>query len=411
MGHTKESILLAALELFARDGYEAVSVSAIAGSLGMTKSALYKHYRSKRDIFDSIVARMEQRDADGAEAFALPTDAVETSREGYAAACVNAVADYAKAQFRYWTQDEFAARFRRMLTLEQYRSEEMMHLYQQYLAAGPLKYLEDLFRAMSFRDPRERAIELYAPMVMLYGVYDGAEDKTAVCSELDACIERIRAADQEEQRRIRMEQKHCVIRLERKEEQREVETLVRESFWNVYRPGCLEHYVLHLLRDDPDFVPELDLVLEKDGKLIGQNVFVRTALKSDDGRSIPIMMMGPICIAPEYKRQGYGKLLLDASLERAAALGAGAVCFEGNIDFYGKSGFTYARTFGLRYHGLPEGEDDSFFLCKELKKGYLDGVSAEFVTPPTYLVDEAKAEEFDAQFPPKEKKRLPGQLF
>lgn len=202
-----------------------------------------------------------------------------------------------------------------------------------------------------------------------------------------------------------------IIRNERTDEHREVETLVREAFWNVYRPGCLEHYVLHCLRDDPAFVPELNYVMEKDGQLIGQNVFVRAVINKDDGGELPIMTMGPICIAPEYKRKGYGKLLLDYSLEKAAELGAGALCFEGNIDFYGKSGFDYASKFGIRYHGLPDGEDASFFLCRELTLGYLDGVTGEYATPQGYFVDENEAEEFDRHFPPKVKLTLPGQLF
>ena len=201
------------------------------------------------------------------------------------------------------------------------------------------------------------------------------------------------------------------IRLEKIEERREVENLVREAFWNVYRPGCLEHYVLHCLRDDPAFVPELDFVMEKDGRLIGQNIFMRAIIKADDGREIPIMTMGPICICPELKRQGYGKILLDFSMKKAAELGCGALCFEGNIDFYGKSGFDYASNFGIRYHGLPEGEDASFFLCRELIPGYLNGITGEYATPNGYFVDEAEAEDFDKGFPHKEKLVLPGQIF
>ena len=208
-----------------------------------------------------------------------------------------------------------------------------------------------------------------------------------------------------------MGNKNYRIRLEKKEEYREVENLVREAFWNVYRPGCLEHYVLHQLRKDPAFVRALDFVMEKDGQLIGQNMFMRAAIKADDGRDVPIMTMGPICICPEHKRKGFGKILLDYSLEQAVALGCGAVCFEGNIDFYGKSGFTYAGSYGIRYHGLPEGEDASFFLCKELIPGYLKGITGEYATPQGYFVDEAETEEFDKMFPHKEKLVLPGQLF
>jgi len=208
-----------------------------------------------------------------------------------------------------------------------------------------------------------------------------------------------------------MSKNDYIIRLERKDEQRKVETLVREAFWNVYRPGCLEHFVLHQLRNDPAFVRELNFVMEKDGQLIGQNVFMRARIKADDGREIPIMTMGPICIHPQFKRKGYGKILLDYSLEKAAELGCGALCFEGNIGFYGKSGFTFASDFGIRYHSLPEGEDASFFLCRELIPGYLAGISGEYATPQGYFVDEAAAEDFDKGFPYREKLVLPGQIF
>ena len=208
-----------------------------------------------------------------------------------------------------------------------------------------------------------------------------------------------------------MNKNNIEFRLERKEEYRQVEALVRESFWNVYRPGCVEHYLLHLLRGHSDFVPELDIVMLEDGKIIGQNVFVKTVIRADDGRSIPIMTMGPVCVANELKRQGYGKMLLDYSLAKAAEAGCGALCFEGNIDFYGKSGFSFAENFGIRYHGLPEGADASFFLCRELIDGYLDGITGEYATPYAYLIDETEAEAFDKSFPYKEKLKLPGQIF
>ena len=190
------------------------------------------------------------------------------------------------------------------------------------------------------------------------------------------------------------------IRLETKEEHRAVENLVREAFWNVYRPGCREHYVIHVLRDDPAFVKELDFVM-----------VMRTVINADGGRDVPVLTMGPIGIIPELKRKGFGKMLLDRSLEKAVELGFGAVLFEGNIGFYGKSGFDYARRFGIRYHDLPEGADDSFFLCKELFPGYLNGVTGVYRTPPGYYVKEADVEAFDKGFPCKEKQKLPGQIF
>ena len=207
-----------------------------------------------------------------------------------------------------------------------------------------------------------------------------------------------------------MNKNDYLIRLETPADYTEVECLVRESFWNMYRPGCSEHYVLHCLRKNKDFVPELDFVMEKDGRIIGQNIFVKAELCADDGRHIPIMTMGPICIANDFKCKGYGKILLDYSIEKAKEMDAGALCIVGNIDFYGKSGFTYASEYGIRYHGLPKDADSSFFLCKELIPGYLDGVTGEYATPTGYFVDEAEVKEFDKQFPSKEKLKLPGQL-
>lgn len=208
-----------------------------------------------------------------------------------------------------------------------------------------------------------------------------------------------------------MKQENIIIRREMPTDYAAVEELTRNAFWNVYRPGCLEHYVVHVLRQDPDFVPELDLVMERDGQLIGHVLYMRAKIVADDGREIPMMTFGPISIRPDLQRQGLGKYLLDYSMEQAGKLGAGALCIEGNIDFYGKSGFVVAGTRGIRYHGEPEQESIPYVLLKELWPGFLDGVTGVYHTPKGYYVDEDAAEEFDRNFPPREKLRLPGQLF
>lgn len=208
-----------------------------------------------------------------------------------------------------------------------------------------------------------------------------------------------------------MSEKRVTIRRETPDDYRAVENLTRESFWNVYCPGCLEHYVLHCFRTDPAFVPELDLVMTLDEARIGQVIYVRAKIDCDDGRELPIMTFGPICIAPSYKRQGYGKRLLDDSIERAKAMGVGALAIAGNIDFYGKSGFVPAKTKGVRYADDPEAD---YFLIKELIPGFLDGVSGTYKDPEGYWVCEKNPDAFEAYeatFPPKQKLKLPGQLF
>lgn len=200
------------------------------------------------------------------------------------------------------------------------------------------------------------------------------------------------------------------IRLETPADYNTVENLTREAFWNVYRPGCLEHYVLHMFRNRPEFVNELDLVLEIGGQIIGHVMFVRAEITTDDGRSLPIMTFGPISIHPDYQRKGYGKILLDYALDKAAEMGVGAVCMEGNIDFYGKCGFDVASKIGIHYYAEPREDVVPYFLLRQLQEGFLEGVTGVYRTPEGYFVDETEAEEFDRQFTPKIKLKLPGQL-
>ena len=187
MEDTKEKILLAALRLFANDGYEAVSVSEIAGELGITKGALYKHYKNKKDIFDSIVKRMEEMDFERAVEYEMPEEAACDAADKYKNMPLDKIKKYAIAQFSHWTEEEFSSLFRKMLTVEQYRSREMLAMYHQYLGNGPLDYMKDIFEGMAEneQEAEQLAIEFYAPMYMLYGIYDNAEDKGNVFRMLE----------------------------------------------------------------------------------------------------------------------------------------------------------------------------------------------------------------------------------
>ena len=189
MGNRKEEILIVALHLFARDGYEAVSVSQIAGELDMTKGALYRHYKSKRDIFDCIVQRMEQQDSEQARQNEVPEESIERMPEEYQNVSVEDFVGYSKSMFEYWTEDDFASSFRKMLTIEQFRSEEMQNLYQQYLVSGPAEYVKDLFKNMKIKNPEENAVKFYANMFFYYSMYDGAADKAK--SQFEQMLDKI----------------------------------------------------------------------------------------------------------------------------------------------------------------------------------------------------------------------------
>ena len=191
MGNRKEEILIVALHLFARDGYEAVSVSQIAGELDMTKGALYRHYKSKRDIFDCIVQRMEQQDSEQARQNEVPEESIEKVPEEYQNVSVEDFVGYSKSMFEYWTEDDFASSFRKMFTLEQFRNEEMQNLYQQYLVSGPAEYVKDLFKNMEIKNPEEEAVKFYANMFFYYSVYDGATDKTKAKCQFEYMLDKI----------------------------------------------------------------------------------------------------------------------------------------------------------------------------------------------------------------------------
>ena len=203
------------------------------------------------------------------------------------------------------------------------------------------------------------------------------------------------------------------IRLEQPKDWLEVETLTREAFWNVYRPGCTEHYVLNQYRNNPDFIPELAFVMEEDGRIIGHVMFSKAEITHDDGSRFPSWTFGPISIHPDYKRKGYGLKLLQFALEKAMAMGVGLIQMEGNIDFYRHAGFDFAHRLNIHYHAEPRNAEVPYFLAQELIAGYWGGREGTYCPPKGYFVADENPEAFEAYeaaFPPKEKLRLPGQL-
>ena len=204
------------------------------------------------------------------------------------------------------------------------------------------------------------------------------------------------------------------IRLEQPADYREVENLTREAFWNVYAPGCVEHYVLNQYRNNPDFIPELDFVMEAGNAIIGHVMFSKAEIVKEDGTILPAWTFGPISIHPDYMRKGYGLRLLKYALEKAREMGVGVICMEGNIDFYKHAGFVVASTLGIHYHAEPKENEVPYFLAQELIPGYLSGgIEGTYHTPKGYYVafeNKEAFEAFEATFPKKEKKKQEGQI-
>lgn len=199
MSDTKGNILMTALHLFAQDGYEAVSVSLIAGELGMTKGALYKHYKSKRDIFNQIVERMYQIDYARAQKYNIPEEIFANKPESYKNASIDRIIAFNISHFDYLTQDDFGSNLRKMLTLEQYRNAEIAQLHQNYFTGGPIVYIEKLFHEMieegvlKKEDPKLLAIKFYAPFYLLVSMSDAQSSKEASRNILIAHFNKFRA--------------------------------------------------------------------------------------------------------------------------------------------------------------------------------------------------------------------------
>ena len=197
-----------------------------------------------------------------------------------------------------------------------------------------------------------------------------------------------------------------IIRTETENDYRTVEEITRKAFWNLYTPGCNEHYIAHVIRSHRDFIPELDLVAERDGRVIGNIMYTKTCLVDEAGSEKDILTFGPISVLPEYQRMGYGKQLIEASFEKAAALGYEVIVIFGNPGNYVSRGFKSCRKYNV---SLENGTFPSAMLVKELKEGALDGRNWIYYESPAFAIDEAKAEAFDESFEKREKRYQPSQ--
>ena len=208
-----------------------------------------------------------------------------------------------------------------------------------------------------------------------------------------------------------MQKSKGTIRRERPADYAAVEQLTREAFWNVYRPGCMEHYVVHVLRDDPAFVAELDLVLEREGQLIGHVLYMRAQLHTVDGRILPVMTFGPISIHPDFQGRDMVRSYWRPPWSWPSRWAQGPCASRETLRIMAVSGFGSGQRQGASAARGPGGGSSPYFLCKELVEGYLEGCAGVYHTPKGYFVEEEAVERFDQAFPPKKKETLPGQLF
>lgn len=196
------------------------------------------------------------------------------------------------------------------------------------------------------------------------------------------------------------------IRNEEETDYERVEEITRKSFWNLYIPGCMEHYLVHVMRSHKDFIPELDLVIDVDNQIIGNIMYTKTKLIDASGEEKDILTFGPVSILPEYQRMGYGKKLIEYSFEQAAALDYDVIVIFGNPDNYVSRGFKSCKKYNVC---LENGTYPAAMMVKELKPDVLDGRKWVYYQSPVFEIDEQEAGRFDEGLEHLEKKYQPSQ--
>lgn len=191
------------------------------------------------------------------------------------------------------------------------------------------------------------------------------------------------------------------IRLEQEKDYREVENLTREAFWNVYRPGCDEHLIIHKLRNQPSFIPELDYIALCGEKIVGSIAYSK--MYCQDKLSEEVISFGPVCVHPGYQNQGIGTELIKKTMGIAAELGYQAILITGNPSFYHSFGFISASRYGVRLRGMSEGEETDFFMAAELKPGYFKENPGIYHFDSCFETTESEVKEFEKCFLPKNK--------
>lgn len=196
------------------------------------------------------------------------------------------------------------------------------------------------------------------------------------------------------------------IRNEQETDYKKVEEITRKAFYNLYIPGCAEHYLVHIMRQHKDFLPELDFVIEKDGQIIGNVMYTKARLVDENGEEKQIITFGPVSILPEYQRMGYGKMLLEYSFEKAAGLGYEVIVIFGNPGNYVSRGFKSCKKYNVC---IEDGTFPAAMLVKELKADALDGRKWIYYDSPLMQIDEEEAQRFDDGLEKMEKKYQPSQ--
>ena len=403
---TKNKILEVSVDLFSEFGYEGVSIRQIAKEVGIRESSIYNHYSSKQAILNAILdAYIEEMMSDD-----IPLDEADLNLDKgfeyfYRIGC--------EAYLSKLKNDRMM-KVTRLVLIESYHNDEIRDFLKKSIIEAPVNGWIELFKLMKSKniiknDCGENQLAesfFYYGMFLLYEhfIVNYPEDdeeflKDFICktqNHAEIIFNSIRANDFE-------------IRLERKSDYGKVENLVRNSFWNLYRPGAYEHFIVHELRNDDSFIKNLAFVIEKDSLIIGHINYSMGKLTCDNNVE-NAAVLGPVAIDINYQNQGFGSELIRHTLKIAEKDGIGYVFVIGDENYYSRFGFESASKYNIYLEGTDFDEENPFFMIKIFDRDKISLKQAIFKIPEVFNVNESEVDEFDKKFEYKEKLVQEGQL-
>lgn len=432
--NTKERIFDVSIDLFSKYGYDGVSIRQIAKEVGIKESSIYNHYQSKESILESILSYYINEMLKEEAPVMQPNDNLDMDFDQF----------YKEGSARFISKlsEDRMMKITRIFLVESYHNEKIKNFVKDAIIGYAIKGWQDLFDIMKEKRfiKKDADIKQLAESFYYYGLFllyehfiiNYPEDdekflkdfEKRTTAHMKLLFNSVKIDDEEDEKDNEEDKSNRdSIRLEEEKDYSKVENLVRDSFWNVYRPGAYEHYIVHNLREDSSFIKDLAYVIEKDGEIIGHinysngmlNLYKRNRfgvdIKLNDG-SMKAAILGPIAINPKHQHQGYGSKLINYTLKLARENNIQFVFVVGDENYYKRFGFESASKYNFYLEGTDTNEENPFFMIKIFEnvfknKDYDKGI---FHNPKVFDVDEKEVDEFDKNFEYKGKNVLEGQL-
>ena len=404
----KEKIFDNSIDLFSRYGYDGVSIRQIASAVGIKESSIYNHYKSKESILEEIldyyILEMTKEEIPISEA----GENLDISFDYF----------YRTGLDLYTSKlsEERMMKITRIILIESYHNEKIKEFVKTSIIIYAIEGWMELFELMKEKGliRKDCNTKQLAESFYYYGLFLLIEHFIINYPEDDEEFLSSLGPKSENHMKLLFDSvkvdDDATIRLEREDDYVKVENLVRNSFWNVYRPGALEHFIVHKLREDESFIKDLAYIIEKDSLIIGHINYSRGSLNSENGKNIDAIVLGPICVDENYQNQGFGSKLIRYTLKLIEDKGIPYVFVIGDENYYSRFGFDSASKYNMFLEHTDTEQENPFFMIKIFNEDEISLEKAIFSNPEVFNVDEREVEEFDRKFEFKEKKVLDTQL-